>query len=192
MGLLLRSDEFQDQATALNKNLSTVAIVAASDDVPLDAFTCEIVHSLLAIGKFKADNDCRAGDVILATPIVGPTLHLTQQLIIDRFGDSVLESINDYRLSAWLGQQEELHRIVVYQCDKKLTPWTKRSLRQADCILVVGIGWKEPVKGSVSVVTVLMHVSALTLSFVPRLNTKSNALPFVPRKNSYSCIVWVV
>ena len=47
----VRLDEFQDQATALNKNLSTVAIVAASDDVPLDAFTCELVHSLIAIGK---------------------------------------------------------------------------------------------------------------------------------------------
>lgn len=46
-------DEFQDQATALNKNLSTVAIVAASDDVPLDSFTCELVHSLIAIGKTK-------------------------------------------------------------------------------------------------------------------------------------------
>ena len=44
------AEEFQDQATALNKNLSTVAIVAVSDDVPLDAFTCELVHSLLAIG----------------------------------------------------------------------------------------------------------------------------------------------
>ncbi|CAF0985449.1 unnamed protein product [Adineta ricciae] len=124
----LADEEFQDQATALNKNLSTVAIVAASYDVPLDSFTCELVHSLLAIG---------------------PTLHLTQQLIIDRFGDSAFESINDYRLSAWLGQQEEFHKIVVYQCDKQLTPWTKRSLRQADCILIVGIGWKEPVKGSV-------------------------------------------
>ena len=68
---------------------------------------------------------------------------------MDRFGDSAFESINDYRLSAWLGQQEESHRIVVYQCDKQLTPWTKRSLRQADCILIVGIGWKGPVKGSV-------------------------------------------
>ncbi|CAF3655549.1 unnamed protein product [Adineta steineri] len=124
----LADDEFQDRTTALNKNLSTVAIVAASYDVPLDSFTCELVHSLLAIG---------------------PTLHLTQQLIIDRFGDSAFESINDYRLSAWLGQQEEVHKIVVYQCDKQLTPWTKRSLRQADCILIVGIGWKEPVKGSV-------------------------------------------
>jgi hypothetical protein len=49
--LLFDLDEFQDQATALNKNLSTVAIVSASDDVPLDSFTCELVHSLLAIGK---------------------------------------------------------------------------------------------------------------------------------------------
>lgn len=84
--------------------------------------------------------------------IEGPTLHLTHQLIVDRFGVSAFESINDYRLSAWLGQQEEFHRIVVYQCDKQLTPWTKRSLRQADCILIVGIGWKEPVKGSVSTI----------------------------------------
>lgn len=50
---VIRLDEFQDQATALNKNLSTVAIVAASSDVPLDAFTCELVHSLLAIGKIS-------------------------------------------------------------------------------------------------------------------------------------------
>lgn len=82
---------------------------------------------------------------------LGPTLHLTQKLIVDRFGESAFESINDYRLSAWLGQQEELHKIVVYQCDKQLTPWTRRSLRQADCILIVGIGWKEPVKGSVCI-----------------------------------------
>ncbi|CAF1139259.1 unnamed protein product, partial [Didymodactylos carnosus] len=121
-------EEFQDRSITLTKNLSTVAIVAASEDVPLDAFTCELVHSLLAIG---------------------PTLHLNQQLIIDRFGESALESINDYRLSAWLGQQEEFHKIVVYQCDKNLTQWTRRSLRQADCILIVGIGWKEPVKGVV-------------------------------------------
>ncbi|CAF1025988.1 unnamed protein product, partial [Didymodactylos carnosus] len=119
---------FQDRSSTLTKNLSTVAIVAISEDVPLDAFTCELVHSLLAIG---------------------PTLHLTEQLIIDRFGESALESINDYRLSAWLGQQEELHKIVVYQCDKKLTQWTRRSLRQADCILIVGNGWNEPTKGAV-------------------------------------------
>lgn len=129
----------------MNKNLSTVAIVAASSDVPLDSFTCELVHSLIAIGKTRQTELFKK-----FSHFSGPTLHLTQQLIIDRFGVSAFESINDYRLSAWLGQQEELHRIVVYQCDKQLTPWTKRSLRQADCILVVGIGWKEPVKGSVN------------------------------------------
>ena len=145
-------EEFQDQATALNKNLSTVAIVAASDDVPLDSFTCELVHSLLAIGKDLFE--ILVFHFSETYHFSGPTLHLTQQLIIDRFGDSAFESINDYRLSAWLGQQEELHRIVVYQCDKQLTPWTKRSLRQADCILIVGIGWKAPVKGLVRILSI--------------------------------------
>ncbi|CAF4772705.1 unnamed protein product, partial [Rotaria magnacalcarata] len=35
LAMPLADDEFQDQATVINKNLSTVAIVAASDDVPL-------------------------------------------------------------------------------------------------------------------------------------------------------------
>lgn len=34
-------------------NFSTVAIVAASDDVPLTAFTYELYHCLCAIGKYK-------------------------------------------------------------------------------------------------------------------------------------------
>lgn len=111
----------------------------------------------------------------------GPTLYLTQKLIIDRFGDSAFESINDYRLSAWLGQQEELHRIVVYQCDKQLTPWTKRSLRQADCILIVGIGWKGPVKGSVFRVENFFDEFCL----INRLKMKWNELQFEHKKNSF-------
>ena len=102
----------------------------------------------------------------------GPTLHLTQNLIIDRFGDSAFESINDYRLSAWLGQQEELHRIVVYQCYKQLTPWTRRSLRQADCILIVGLGWKPPVKGSVRIRWIFLEKRMVI--FVSRLRKKLN------------------
>lgn len=37
-------------------NFSTVAIVAASDDVPLTAFTYELYHCLSAIGKYDYFN----------------------------------------------------------------------------------------------------------------------------------------
>lgn len=58
-------------------------------------------------------------------------------------------SIHEYRLSGWLAQQEDIHRIVLYQTDCTLTPWTVRCIRQADCILIVGLGDQEPALGEV-------------------------------------------
>lgn len=42
-------------------------------------------------------------------------------------------SMNEYRLSSWLGQQEDLHRIVLYQADTFMSAWTKRCIRQVEC-----------------------------------------------------------
>lgn len=41
------------------------------------------------------------------------------------------------RLTAWLEEQEALHRYVVYLPDPEPTPWTRRCLRQADEILLL-------------------------------------------------------
>lgn len=38
---------------------------------------------------------------------------------------------------------------MLYQTDASLTPWTVRCLRQADCILIVGLGDQEPTLGQV-------------------------------------------
>ncbi|XP_077332852.1 patatin-like phospholipase domain-containing protein 7 isoform X1 [Lithobates pipiens] len=107
-------------------NLSTVAILPVSEDVPLTAFTLELKHALSA---------------------VGPTLLLTSDNIKQRLGSAALDSVHEYRLSSWLGQQEDIHRIVLYQSDYCLTPWTQRCIRQADCILIVGLGEQEPTVG---------------------------------------------
>ena len=58
--------------------------------------------------------------------------------------------VNEYRLLSWLGQQEDIHRMVLYQCDQRMTPWTQHCIRQADCILIVGLGEKDPTVGKVS------------------------------------------
>uniref|UniRef100_A0AAR2L1X2 lysophospholipase n=1 Tax=Pygocentrus nattereri TaxID=42514 RepID=A0AAR2L1X2_PYGNA len=107
-------------------NLSTVSILPVSDEVPMTAFTLELQHALSAIG---------------------PTLLLTSDIIKQRLGAAALDSVHEYRLSSWLGQQEDIHRIVLYQSDSTLTPWTQRSIRQADCILIVGLGEQEPTVG---------------------------------------------
>ncbi|XP_048202887.1 patatin-like phospholipase domain-containing protein 7 isoform X3 [Perognathus longimembris pacificus] len=109
-------------------NLSTVAVMPVSEDVPLTAFALELQHALSAIG---------------------PVLLLTSENIKQRFGSAALDSIHEYRLSSWLGQQEDTHRIVLYQADSTLTPWTQRCIRQADCILIVGLGEQEPTVGEV-------------------------------------------
>ncbi|TRY81936.1 hypothetical protein DNTS_013393 [Danionella cerebrum] len=107
-------------------NLSTVTILPVSDEVPLTAFTLELQHALSAIG---------------------PTLLLTSDIIRQRLGAAALDSVHEYRLSSWLGQQEDIHRIVLYQSDSSLTPWTQRCIRQADCIIIVGLGEQEPTVG---------------------------------------------
>uniref|UniRef100_A0A3Q2HCC0 lysophospholipase n=1 Tax=Equus caballus TaxID=9796 RepID=A0A3Q2HCC0_HORSE len=107
-------------------NLSTVAVMPVSEDVPLTTFALELKHALSAIG---------------------PVLLLTSDNIKQRLGSAALDSIHEYRLSSWLGQQEDIHRIVLYQADSTLTPWTQRCIRQADCILIVGLGEQEPTVG---------------------------------------------
>ncbi|KAK1792244.1 hypothetical protein P4O66_012195, partial [Electrophorus voltai] len=107
-------------------NLSTVTILPVSDEVPMTAFTLELQHALSAIG---------------------PTLLLTSDIIKQRLGTAALDSVHEYRLSSWLGQQEDIHRIVLYQSDGTLTPWTQRCIRQADCILILGLGEQEPTVG---------------------------------------------
>uniref|UniRef100_A0A671NTT6 Patatin-like phospholipase domain-containing protein 7 n=1 Tax=Sinocyclocheilus anshuiensis TaxID=1608454 RepID=A0A671NTT6_9TELE len=95
-------------------------------EVPLTAFTLELQHALSAIG---------------------PTLLLTSDIIRQHLGVAALDSVHEYRLSSWLGQQEDIHRIVLYQSDSSLTPWTQRCIRQADCIIIVGVGEQEPTVG---------------------------------------------
>uniref|UniRef100_A0A8B9JPV9 lysophospholipase n=1 Tax=Astyanax mexicanus TaxID=7994 RepID=A0A8B9JPV9_ASTMX len=107
-------------------NLSTVAVLPVSEEVPLTAFTLELQHALIAIG---------------------PTLLLNSDIIKQRLGSAALDSVHEYRLSSWLGQQEDIHRIVLYQTDGTLTPWTQRCIRQADCIIIVGLGEQDPAVG---------------------------------------------
>ncbi|XP_060697275.1 patatin-like phospholipase domain-containing protein 7 isoform X1 [Hemiscyllium ocellatum] len=107
-------------------NLATVAILPVSEDVPITAFTLELRHALSAIG---------------------PTLLLNSDVIRQRLGSTALDSIHECRLSSWLAQQEDIHRIVLYQSDSSMTPWTQRCIRQADCILIVGLGEQEPTVG---------------------------------------------
>ena len=109
-------------------NFATVAILAINEDVPIHAFCCELKNALQQIDL---------------------TLLLNSSFIRKQFGQKAFDQSNEYRLSSWLGQQEDQHRIVLYQCDNIFSTWTKRCIRQADCILIVACADQRPTVGNV-------------------------------------------
>ena len=66
-------------------------------------------------------------------------------------------SINEFRLFNWLGQQEDMNLITLYQCDYSMTKWTKHCIRQADCILIVALAKDDPAVGEVSGPSIISH-----------------------------------
>ncbi|XP_031755196.1 neuropathy target esterase isoform X1 [Xenopus tropicalis] len=124
----------------LASNLCTVCVLPCNSKVPLTAFTLELKHALNAIG---------------------PTLVLTSDIIRARLGAHALESTHECQLSTWLAQQEDLHRIVLYQTEPLITSWTVRCIRQADCILVVGLGGEDPALGELEIFLESSPVRAL-------------------------------
>ncbi|GAV03298.1 hypothetical protein RvY_13742 [Ramazzottius varieornatus] len=80
----------------------------------------------------------------LAFNSICKTMRLTSEDVRKNIGSRALQPVGAARLSAWLSQKEDEYRIVLYQSDATLTPWTLRCLRQADCVLMVGYGDEAP------------------------------------------------
>ncbi|KAK7504501.1 hypothetical protein BaRGS_00004367 [Batillaria attramentaria] len=113
---------------AIVTNLATVAVLPVTDDVPVENFTLELQHALSTIGS---------------------TTRLTSDFIKERLGTAALDAVNEFRLSSWLNQQEDIHRMVLYQCDPTVTKWTKHCMRQADAILIVAVAESGPTVGAI-------------------------------------------
>ncbi len=93
-----------------------------------------------------------AGDAFLFTPFsellaqslesMGSTALIGPKQVDQALGKGTaqapLHSVEHGRVVRWLGEQEADHQFVLYVCDKTMTPWTRRCLRQADRILFVG------------------------------------------------------
>ena len=110
-------DGMPGQSAGQNQsNFSTVAILNISPHLPTDAFTFELLHSLLQID---------------------PALRLTRDYVLEELGDDAFDRNNDFRLSEWLASQEDKHRIVLYECDSYISDWTKLSIRHADVVFIL-------------------------------------------------------
>lgn len=115
----------------------TVAILPASQEVPLAGFTRQLVQALAAYG---------------------PTLHLSSGRVDERLGkegsaqiEGAGEQAAGAQLVAWLSEQETKYRYMVYEADPAPTPWSQRCLRQADHILLVGLAHADPAPGELEI-----------------------------------------
>lgn len=111
----------------------TIALLPASQDVPLTEFTRQLVQALATYG---------------------PTLHLSSGRVDEHLGkpgsaqiDEVGDPVAGAQLVAWLSEQETRYRHVVYEADPAPTAWSQRCLRQADHLLIVGLATADPAPG---------------------------------------------
>ncbi len=116
-------------------SISTVAVVAAGPGAPLSAFATRLTASLSQLGR---------------------VMHLTSARVdrdLARLG--IAQSFDREDLSTqlveWLAEQEADHRFVVYESDAALTPWTERTIRQADHVVVVADAQADPEPGEIEV-----------------------------------------
>ncbi len=104
------------QQSSVKANISTVAIISISPNIPTTAFCMELLHPLIRLD---------------------PTIRITKDYVRDELGDAAFDRSSDFRLSEWMARQEDDHRIVMYQCDTELTAWTKLCVRHADVIFLL-------------------------------------------------------
>lgn len=65
-------------------------------------------------------------------------LFLDKSLVSKVLGKHAFRAIGELKLLEWLQLAEQEHRLVLYLADNSWqSPWTRRCIRQADCILVV-------------------------------------------------------
>jgi NTE family protein/lysophospholipid hydrolase len=109
-------------------NVTVVAVLPLSADVPVTDL-------------------CRRLTEALAT--LGSAVHLdaaTVDRLMDQEAISAVaeEGEDSARLSAWLDARESNRRYSVYETDGSDSPWTRRCLRRADRVLLVGQARNDP------------------------------------------------
>ena len=124
-----------------NVNLKTIAILPVTGAVPVVEFSDRLRDALELIG---------------ATVALLNTASVTSQL-----GKHAFTRIGRLKLLSWLSEQEENYRLVLYVADGGVnSPWTQRCVRQADCILLVGLGDEDPAIGEFERLLIGMKTTA--------------------------------
>ncbi|KAJ7597324.1 hypothetical protein C8J56DRAFT_919757 [Mycena floridula] len=104
-----------------NKNLKTIAILPVSRSVPVDPFARKLQASLEGIGSTSS--------------------YLNQASMSSQLGHHAFTRMGKLKAAGWLADLEQRYNTVLYVADSPVnSSWTQTCIRQADCVMVVGMG----------------------------------------------------
>ncbi|KIY73513.1 patatin-domain-containing protein [Cylindrobasidium torrendii FP15055 ss-10] len=104
-----------------NNNLKTIAVLPVSRNVPVDAFARKLQAALEGIGA--------------------STSYLNQATMSNQLGRHAFTRMGKLKAAGWLADLEQRYRSVLYVVDSPVSSsWTQTCIRQADCVMVVGMG----------------------------------------------------
>jgi predicted acylesterase/phospholipase RssA/CRP-like cAMP-binding protein len=108
--------------------VTNIAIIPTSDEVPVAQFCERLTRALSEHGRSTCIDS--AG--------------IDSTLGVKNISQSDPDNPLNIKLAAWLDAQETANRFVVYKADGEMSEWTRRALRQADRILLVGQAADDP------------------------------------------------
>ena len=101
-----------------NQNLKTVAIIPASKNVPVAAFAKRLQSALGEMGA--------------------PTSYLSQASVTSHLGHHAFTKMGKLKIAAWLADQEQRYRIVLYVADSPATAqWTQTCIHQVRKLFLI-------------------------------------------------------
>lgn len=106
----------------------------------------------VTVALLPHDNDADIQDFAqrLGTALTNmdPTYIVNSAKIDQELGEGIAQTTsdaaNDIRVTTWLNNIEKQHRFILYIADNEATEWTKRCIRQAEQILIVGSATSNP------------------------------------------------
>ncbi len=114
--------------TSTTGTVTTITIIPTDKTVPLTEFTAKFSEALSKLGSTMHLNSAQCSDYLGAENIA----YLADD-----------DPKND-RFVFWLNEMEASHDHIVYEADYEPTTWTRRCIRQADLVLIVGNANQPP------------------------------------------------
>jgi predicted acylesterase/phospholipase RssA len=115
------------QPGSAGHTLLTYALVPCNAAVPLQEFGRQLAR---AFGKF------------------GPTTYVTCSMLDDAIepgaAQAGLEDPRNSQIVSWLSELESRYRYVIYEASPEASEWSRRCIRQADRIVLVGVAGASP------------------------------------------------